>query len=334
MTPLRKRMIEDMALRNLSPQTQAAYIRAVRGLSAYFQNRPPQEVSREEIRQYLVHLVQERRVSWGFYNQVRCALRFFFRVTLGRPEDLGVPYPRQVKKLPTVLSQGQVRQFLAVIRHPKHRAMFLLAYGAGLRVSEVLGLRVADIQSDKMLLRIRRSKGGGERYVKLSVRLLVELRQYYRICRPEDVLIYGRDRRTPLSRNVMWRVAKYLARRAGLQVRLSPHTFRHSYATHLLEAGADLRTIQVLLGHQNIKTTTIYLHVSNARIREAPSPLDLLPDLPPPAASPAPPAALPAVAEVRQTASPSTHSAVPTAPLEQPHGPQPPQPPTVPGVPQ
>lgn len=280
MTPLRQRMIQDMALRNLSPGTQAAYIRAVVGLSAYCSRRPPDTLGAEEVRRYLVHLVQERQVSWGFYNQIRCGLKFFFGVTLGRQQDVAVPYPRQGKRLPSVLSQEQVRRFFAVIRNPKHRAMFMLAYGAGLRVSEVLGLRVSDIQSDQMLIRIRRGKGGRERYVKLCGRLLQVLRDYYRVSRPQDLLFPGRKAQEPMRRKTVYSIAQYLCRRAGLDVHISPHTFRHSYATHMLDAGADLRTIQVLLGHQNIKTTTIYLHVSKARMDAAPSPLDLMERLP------------------------------------------------------
>lgn len=280
MTPLRRRMIEDMALRNLAPRTQEAYIRAVVGLSKYCNNRPPQTLHREEVRRYLAHLVQERHLSWGLYNQIRCGLQFFFGVTLGRPETVAVPHARQPKRLPSVLSQEQVRRFFAVIRNRKHRAIFMLAYGAGLRVSEVVSLRVWDIQSDKMLIHIRHGKGDRERYVKLSWRLLEALREYYRDYRPKDLLFPGRNPNEPMSRLSIYGISRYLCKRAGLTVRLSPHTFRHSYATHMLDAGADLRTIQVLLGHRNIQTTTIYLHVSKAKIDAAPSPLDLMDRLP------------------------------------------------------
>ena len=280
MTPLRQRMIEDMRLRNLASGTQEAYIRAVRGLSAYCSKRPPETLGPEDVRRYLVHLVQERHVSWGCYNQIRCGLKFFFQVTLGREQDVGIPYPRVARRLPTVLSVEQVRRFFAVVRNPKHRAIFMSAYGAGLRISEVLNLRVSDIQSEQMLIHIRRGKGGRERYVKLSWRLLEALREYYRRCRPKDLLFPGRKGQEPMCCKGIRTVAQYLCKRAGLEVHVTPHTFRHSYATHMLDAGADLRTIQVLLGHQNIKTTTIYLHVSKARIQGAPSPLDLMDRLP------------------------------------------------------
>lgn len=273
MTPLRQRMIQDMALRNLTPGTQEAYIRAVVGLCVYCNRRPPETLGPEDIRRYLVHLVQERGVGWGHYNQVRCGLQFFYNVTLGRPERISVPCPKQARRLPKVLSLEQVRQFFAVISDPKQRAVLMLTYGAGLRVSEALSVQARDIDSDKMVIHIRHGKGGRERFVKLSPLLLAELRAYWVACRPKGPLFPGRTDHEPMTRHQVYAAARAACARAGLAVKIGPHTLRHSYATHLLEMGADLRTIQALLGHQNIKTTTVYLHVSKARIAAAPDPL-------------------------------------------------------------
>jgi site-specific recombinase XerD len=269
-------MIEDMQLRNFSPHTQEAYVRAVAQFTKHFML-PPQTLTADHVRQYLLHLVQERHVSWSLYNQARCALQFFFRVTLGRDETFGgLPCARERKRVPVVLSQEELRRFFAVIRNPKHKAMFMTAYGAGLRVSELVALRVEDIHSARMLIHIREGKGQKERYAKLSGHLLEVLRDYYRTCRPSSWLFPGQEPDKPMSRMSVNRIADYIRRRAGLGKRISPHTFRHSYATHMLDAGADLRTIQVLLGHRHIKSTTIYMHVSQAKIDAAPSPLDLM----------------------------------------------------------
>jgi integrase/recombinase XerD len=276
MTPIRQRMIEDMQLRNFSPHTQEAYVRAVAHFTKHFML-PPQTLTADQVRQYLLHLVQERHVSWSLYNQARCALQFFFRVTLGRDETFGgLPCARERKRVPVVLSQEELRRFFAVIRNLKHKAMFMTAYGAGLRVSELVALRVEDIDSARMLIHVREGKGQKERYAKLSGHLLEVLRDYYRICRPRSWLFPGQKPDSPMSRmSVNW-IADQVRRRAGIGKQVSPHTFRHTYATHMLDAGADLRTIQVLLGHRHIKSTTIYMHVSQAKIDAAPSPLDLM----------------------------------------------------------
>lgn len=276
MTPLRQRMLDDMRLRNFSPHTQDAYVRAVANFAKHFKL-PPQTLTAEHVRQYLLHLVQERHASWSLYNQARCALQFFFNVTLGRKDRFdGVPCARDRRRLPEVLSQGELKRFFAVIRNPKHKAMFMTLYGAGLRVSELINLRVADIDSARMLLRVRQGKGQKDRYVKLPAHLLQSLRDYYRQHRPGSSLFPAKGDDKPMNRLTVNRIASRLARLAGIAKRISAHTFRHSYATHMLDAGADLRTIQVLLGHRNIKTTAVYMHVSQAKIDAAPSPLDLM----------------------------------------------------------
>jgi site-specific recombinase XerD len=237
----------------------------------------PENLTADHVRQYLLHLVQGKHVSWSTYNVARCALQFLFHVTLGRPEQLvTVPCARDRKRLPVVLSQEELQRFFTIIRNPKHKALFMTAYGSGLRVSELISLRATDIDSSRMLIRVREGKGQKERYAKLSMQLLQVLRDYYRACKPKIWLFPGQPQEKPINRLAVNRIADYLRRRAGIQKRISAHTFRHSYATHMLDAGADLRTIQVLLGHRNIKTTAIYLHVSQAKIDAAPSPLDLM----------------------------------------------------------
>ena len=275
MTPIRQRMIDDMQLRNFSPHTRDAYVRAVAQFTKHFML-PPETLTADHVREYLLHLVRERRAAWSTYNQVRCGLQFFFRVTLGRNETFtGVPCARERKRVPVVLSLEEMQRFFAVVRNAMHKAMFMTAYAAGLRVSELVALRAEDIDSARMVIRVRHGKGQKERNAKLSTHLLSVLRDYYKAYRPDGLLFTSR-RGKPMNPVVVNKITNYLGRRAGLGKRVTPHTLRHSYATHMLDAGADLRTIQVLLGHQNIKTTAIYMHVSQAKIAAAPSPLDLL----------------------------------------------------------
>jgi site-specific recombinase XerD len=272
-------MIEDMRLRNLAPNTQEAYVRAVAKLAQHF-GKSPELLSKEEVRSFLVYLVQEKHASTDHYVQVLCALRLFFNVTLGRKEVLeGIPCPRSEKKLPVVLSLEEVAQFFGAIRNLKHRALFMTAYAGGLRVSEVAGLRLSDIDSKRMLIRIQQGKGRKDRYVNLSARLLEVLREYWRACRPSEWLFPGKPPTRPINRRVVNYLCRRICARVKLTKRITPHTLRHSFATHLLEAGTDLRTIQVLLGHRSLKTTAQYTHVSEKTLRSAPSLLDLLPDV-------------------------------------------------------
>jgi site-specific recombinase XerD len=278
MTALRQRLIEDMRLRNFSPHTVEAYVRAV----AHFakrHGRSPEELDGEVVRQHLLHMVQERRVSWSLYNQTRCALQFFYRVTLGRDEWFHkLPCARRPKRLPSVLSADELRRLFEVTANdPKHKALLMTLYGAGLRISEAFALKPGDIDSQRMLIHVRQGKGSKERLVKLSPQLLAVLRDYWRQSRPQQWLFpQSGDASRPMDGRGGCRIVQRFARRAGITRPVSPHTLRHSYATHLLDAGTDLRTIQVLLGHRNIKTTAVYLHVSQAKLASAANPLDLL----------------------------------------------------------
>jgi integrase/recombinase XerD len=275
MTPLRQRMLQDMQMRNLSPHTLEAYVRAVARLAAYYKT-SPDRLDLEQVRGFLVHLV-EQQVSFGLFNQVRCALVFFYRVTLGRDWAFDrIACQKQPKRLPTVLSLAEIAQFLAAAGRLKYRALFMAVYGCGLRVSEVVALRAEDIDSQRMVLRVCQGKGKKDRIVMLSPRLLEVLREYYKAFRPTASLFFGHDKARPLDRGSVLRACRLIARRAGLTKRVTVHTLRHSFATHLLEAGVDLRTIQALLGHRSLRTTALYTFVSTERVAATPSPLDLL----------------------------------------------------------
>jgi integrase/recombinase XerD len=280
MTKLRRRMIEDMELRNLAPKTIEVYVQRVAAFARHY-GRSPEALGPDEVRSYLIHLVQERHVSWSYYNQTVAALRFLYEVTLERQGVLQrIRCPKLPKKLPTVLSPDEVTRVFAAVASVKHRAILMTAYAAGLRVSEVATLRVDDIDSGRMVLRVRQGKGRKDRYVMLSPRLLAVLREYWKAARPSDWLFPGDVPGRPLTEASVQRVCVRAARDAGLDKHVTVHTLRHSFATHLLEAGTDIRTIQVLLGHRNLKTTAIYTHVSQAAVEATQSPLDRLAALP------------------------------------------------------
>jgi len=266
MTALRQRMIEDMRLRNLSPHTIDAYVLAVKQFANHFE-RSPEQLNAEQVRQYLLHLVQKKHASFSRYNLARCALQFLYRVTLGRDERFAkLPCARDRKRLPTVLSTDELRRLFEVVaHHPRHKALLMTLYGAGLRISEALQLKPADIDSRRMLIHVRGGKGNKDRMVKLSAQLLTTLRQSWRSRPANDGGIWLFPQVNHPARamepGTAERIVSRAARRAGITKRVTPHTLRHSYATHLLDAGVDLRTIQLLLGHTNLKTTSLYMHV-------------------------------------------------------------------------
>jgi integrase/recombinase XerD len=276
MTALRRRMIEDMTLRNFAPHTIQVYVERVATFARYY-NVSPQDLGPEQIRAYLLYLVQERHVSWSYFNQARCALQFLYRVTLGKDWVVeAVACPKQQKKLPIILSLDELVRFFGAVTNLKHRAILMTTYAAGLRLSEVRHLRVDDIDSQRMVIRIRQAKGHKDRYVMLSPRLLAILRQYWKAVRPRHYLFPGADPDRPINPRTVQQVCRAALRAAGIKKKVSVHALRHSFATHLLEAGTDLRTIQILLGHQNLGTTARYLHVSTAALKATHSPLDAL----------------------------------------------------------
>lgn len=276
MTKLREHMIEDLRLRNVAENTIVCYVRAVQQYAVFF-GRSPDQLDSKHLRQYLLHLIEVKKVSQGTYNQKVAALRFFYRETLKQPAYVeGVCFTKKERKLPVVLSHDEVRRFLAALDSLKHRAILMTCYGAGLRISEALSLSVTDIDSERMLIRVRQGKGRKDRYVGLPQVLLTVLREYWKAARPKDCLFPGRDGVRPLSRQSVVYACHRALKAVGISKNVSPHTMRHSFATHLLEGGADVRTIQVLLGHRSVTTTALYTHVSQATIRKTKSPLDRL----------------------------------------------------------
>jgi integrase/recombinase XerD len=276
MSPLRRRMIEDMKVRNLSPATQRSYVHAVAKFSQYF-GRSPDQLGLTEVHAYQVHLVSAG-VSWAGFNQAVCAIRFFYGVTLRRPAVVErIPYARKQTHLPVVLSAAEIERFLAAVPNLKHRVALTTAYAAGLRVSEVVRLRIADIDTSRMMLRIEQGKGGKDRYVMLSPRLLTMLRSYWKTTRSEDWLFPGRPEGRHLEASGLQIACRKARAAAGFRKPVTMHTLRHSFATHLLEAGTDIRTIQILLGHSELSTTTRYAHVATTTLGGTTSPFDLLP---------------------------------------------------------
>ena len=274
-SPLRRRMVEDMTVRNLSPATQRSYLYAVAKFSRFF-GKSPEHLDLEDVRTYQVHLASQG-IAWATLNQAVAALRFFYGVTLGRPEiPERIAYAREPRRLPVVLSADEVVRFLEAVPSLKSRTALTTAYAAGLRVSEVVALKVADIDSGRMLIRVERGKGGKDRYVMLSAQLLAILRTYWRLARPRHWLFPGRDEERLIDRTVLHAACRSACEAAGLTKHVTVHTLRHSFTTHLLESGADIRIIQVLLGHTNISTTARYAQVATSTIQGTASPLDRL----------------------------------------------------------
>jgi len=277
MTPLRQRMLEDLQLRNYSEHTIRAYLRGVADFAKHF-GTSPQHLGPEQVRTYQLFLVQEKKVAWSSIVQTVCALRFFYRVTLGRPAMLEyIASPRRPFTLPTILSQAEVASLLTVPRNLKHRAILTTLYAAGLRVSELCRLQVADIDSARMVLRVQQGKGQHDRYVMLSPKLLPLLRQYWQQEKPRPWLFPGIPPTRPITARMVHRICRNAGQAAHLPKVIHPHLLRHSFATHLLEAGVDLRRIQLLLGHRSLRTTSRYLHVTPQVLHATPSPLDTLP---------------------------------------------------------
>ena len=274
-SPLRRRMIEDMTIRKLAPQTQASYIRAVRNFTVFL-GRSPDQARAEELRRYQLHLAASG-VSVPGQNATVTALRFFFTVTLGRSKlTERMPFVREPRKLPVVLSPEEVARFLEAAPGLKYRAALSVAYGAGLRVAEVVSLKVSDIDSARMVIRVEQGKGRKDRYVMLCAHLLALLRAYWKAARPRGWLFPGQNRVNPLTTRQLNRACHAAAQAAGIDKRVSPHTLRHSFATHLLEQKVDIRVIQVLLGHKKLDTTALYSQVATRTIREVRSPLEQL----------------------------------------------------------
>jgi integrase/recombinase XerD len=279
-SPLRARMIEDMNVRKFGEKTQNDYIRHVKSFSTFL-GWSPAKATPEDLRRYQVHQSSAGEQPSSINSSV-AALRFFFRVTLNRPDMshhlTRVPMP---EKLRVVLSKEEVAQLLEAAPGVKYKAAFSVAYGAGLRVSEVAYLKVSDIDSKRMLLRVEQGKGKRDRYAMLSPRLLARLRQYWLVAKPRNWLFPGQDPLFPITTRQLHRVICSTAEALGINKRVTPHVLRHSFATHLLDQGVDIRVIQVLLGHAKLESTAIYTKVATKVLRSVTSPLDLLTPLGP-----------------------------------------------------
>jgi integrase/recombinase XerD len=277
MTALRQRLIEDLKVRNYSPRTVQAYVAAVAKLAKHF-GKPPDQLTGEDVRAFQVQLLAQQ-TSWSQFNQIVCGLRFLYRTTLGRADMVHMlPYGKKRRRLPVVLSVDEVAQLLEAARPGRERILLQTAYACGLRISELLHLQVTDIDSARMVVNVRQGKGGKDRQVPLSARLLVELRQWWCRHRTRPWLFPGCTRQTahqPMNATSVGRMCQQVVARAGLRKRASFHTLRHSYATHLLEAGVDVVTLQKLLGHSSLSTTAHYLHVSRHRLQTLPDLLAL-----------------------------------------------------------
>ena len=276
MSELRREMLTDLRIRNYAERTQEIYITRVAEMARHLQ-RPPEGLSHEEVRDYLRHLKEERGVSRSSFAQVVGALRFLYRETLNRPEMVPhIPYPRAKRRHPVVLSPEEVAGLLKAIGNLKHRTVAMVLYGSGLRISEALALELRDIDSQRMVITVRHGKGDADRQVALSAVLLEALRTYWLAYRPGRCLFPGGDPEKPMVSSTIQRALKAARVKAGIAKPAGPHVLRHSYATHLMEAGTDLRVIQTLLGHRSVRTTQIYTHVATERLRGTRSPLDAL----------------------------------------------------------
>ena len=283
-SPLRRRMIDDRAIRKLGPKTQSGYIRAVKNFVAFLGGHSPDQASTDDIRRYQLHLASSD-LGVPSVNAAMTALRFFFKVTLRRSDVAeDVVFIREPRRLPVVLSPEAVARLIAAAPGLKYQAALSIAYGAGLRVSEVISLKVGDIDSARMLIRVDQGKGHKDRSVMLSQPLLKLLRRWWLVKRPRAWLFPGRTPGAPLSARQLNRAVHIAAQRAGIDKRVGMHTLRHSFATHLLEQKTDIRVIQVLLGHKKLDTTALYTRVAIKAIGEITSPLDrLLTEVRPPA---------------------------------------------------
>jgi len=290
MTLLRQRMLEDMQIRNLADNTQASYVQQVSSFAKHF-GRSPELLGPREIRTYQVYLTNKRKLSPSSILISVSALRFLYNVTLHKDWDfdLVIPAPKKPQTLPAILSPEEVLQFLGCVSGLKARTVLTVCYAAGLRVSEAIALKPTEVDSKRMTIRVEQGKGHKDRYVMLSERLLEILRQWYRAARPKVWLFPGAVPGKHVTRHRIADACSEARRRSSLSKRITPHSLRHAFAVHLLESGTDLRTIQLLLGHRSLSTTSRYLRIATSKVCSTKSPLDLLPRPAPPEPTPKPP---------------------------------------------
>ena len=276
MTPLRHKMINDMILRRFAPATQKAYVNAVDGLARFY-HKSPDKLNNEHIQKYLLYLTKDKKLSRSSCHVIIHGLRFFYTQTLNYDStNFTMPTCKKEKRLPEILSHEEISNLFMAATSLKQRALLMTTYSAGLRVSEVVNLKISDIDSKRMTIRVRQSKGNKDRYTLLSDKLLTELRIYWRKYRPAYWLFPGQDADKPMTVSTALKMYNQAKKRAGITKGRGIHTLRHCFATHLLEAGTDLPTIQKLLGHSSIKTTLVYLRVTTKKLSSTKSPLDLI----------------------------------------------------------
>jgi integrase/recombinase XerD len=273
---LREQMIRELQLRRYAPATQKAYLEAVFGLAKYFRI-PPDQLSARQVQDYLLYLMMDRKLHWNTVNAICSGLTFFYSQTIKRPDvAMAMPLRRTPRQLPEILSGKELECLFAAVDNLQHRALLMTAYGGGLRVSEVIKLRACDIDSKRMMIRVVAGKRAKDRYTLLSIRLLEELRAYWRAYRPINWLFPGRRPEKHFDDDKARQVFNQAKVKAGIRKAGSIHLLRHCFATHLLEAGVDLRTIQILMGHSSIDSTIWYLHVTRKKLDATQNPLDLL----------------------------------------------------------
>jgi site-specific recombinase XerD len=278
MDTLREKMLAELQLRGITPRTQTAYLREIAKLEKYFK-KSPEELGEEEVKEYFVHMLEDRGLSSGTYKYYAAGIKFLYRTTLNRGEVVEkIKYPKAKIKLPVVLDLSEVRTMLSVMENLKHRAVLTITYSAGLRFSETAHLKVTDIDSKRMMVRVRQGKGGKDRYTILSKTTLECLREYWRAYRPKDWLFEGQKEGSHICYTSIRNIFVEAKERAGITKPVGPHSLRHAFATHLIEAGTSLHHVQLLLGHKSPKTTTVYLHVSKMNLAQVCSPLDSIPE--------------------------------------------------------
>jgi len=278
MSTLREQMLADIQLKGVTPKTQKIYLREVSNYAKHFK-KSPEELGEKEFREYLLYLLNDRKLSKGTYRFYYQGLKFLYKHTLKREEIVEkIRCPRGEKKLPVVLDLSEVKTLLSVMENLKHRAILTITYSAGLRISETSHLKVTDIDSKRMMVRVQQGKGGKDRYTILSHTALECLRQYWRSYRPTEWLFEGQNKDTHICISSIRQIFLEAKERAGITKPASPHTLRHYFATHLIEAGTSLHHVQLLLGHRSPTTTTVYLHVSRMNLSQVTSPLDSIPE--------------------------------------------------------
>ena len=278
MTQLRKMMLEELQRRNYSQTTTRSYLKIVAGFAKHF-HLPPDRLGPDQIRSYQVYLLQDRKLGVRTVGHYTAALRFFFCKTVKRAYPIEeVPYPKAPRRLPTILTREEAVQLIDSASNLFHRAMLMTVYSTGMRRAEMCNLKVEDLDSDRMVIHIRQGKGQRDRDVPLSPKLLDTLREYWRWMKPKTYLFPGMVKGIradkPITAKVVWEACREAAQRAGINKAVAPHLLRHSFATHLVEGGADLPTVQLLLGHSDLKPTSVYLHLSQLHVRAAGTPLD------------------------------------------------------------